>query len=127
MIDPVKDGLAAGFKPVTFEQWSEAATKGDEEIRLATTVEEGIDAKWLYTPDDRLADDPAGLPDRAPFIRGTRAGKPWHIRQVASTPDRGTANANLLFFMNGGATEMDELATVIVQASISDALPALVG
>ncbi len=106
MIDPVKDGLAAGFKPVTFEQWSEAATKGDEEIRLATTVEEGIDAKWLYTPDDRLADDPAGLPDRAPFVRGTRAGKPWHIRQVASTPERETANANLLEDLNGGATEI---------------------
>lgn len=32
-----------------------------------------------------------------------------------------------IVIVNGSATEMDELATVIVQASISDALPALVG
>ena len=104
--DTFDDGLATGFKQVSFEEWSEAATKGDEEIRLATTVEEGIDAKWLYTPDDRISDDPAGLPDRAPFVRGTRAGKPWHIRQVASTPGREDANANLLEDLNGGVTEI---------------------
>jgi hypothetical protein len=46
MIDPVKDGLPPVSACILAVVRSRH--RGDEEIRLATTVEEGIDAKWLY-------------------------------------------------------------------------------
>ncbi len=100
------DSFAEGFDPVSFEQWSEAATKGDENVAMMTVLEDGVEAKWLYTPEDALAPDPSGLPGRAPFIRGTRAGRHWQIRQEQTNPDRARANAELLEDLNGGVTEV---------------------
>lgn len=100
------ESLADGFDPVPFEQWSDAATKGDENAALMTLLENGVEAKWLYTPEDAIAADPAGLPGKAPFTRGTRAGRHWQIRQEQTQPDRARANAEILEDLNGGVTEI---------------------
>jgi len=98
--------LAAGFDPVSLDQWREKAAGGDPDAELATVVEEGIEAKWLYTPEDELAPDPAGLPGQAPFVRGTRSGRHWQIRQEQTQPDRVAANREILEDLNGGVTEV---------------------
>ena len=100
------DPLAAGFDPVSLEQWTEQATKGEKEIELRTVLEDGIEAKWLYTPEDALGPDPSGLPGAAPFVRGTRAGRHWQIRQEQSNPDITAANREILEDLNGGVTEV---------------------
>lgn len=100
------ESLADGFDPVSFEQWSEAATKGDEDAALMTVLEDGVEAKWLYTRDDAIAPDPSGLPGHAPFARGTRAGLHWQIRQEQTQPDRVRANTEILEDLNGGVTEI---------------------
>ena len=100
------ESLADGFEPVSFEQWSDAATRGDENLALMTLLENGVEAKWLYTPEDAIAADPAGLPGRAPFTRGTRAGRHWQIRQEQTQPDLIKANKEILEDLNGGVTEI---------------------
>lgn len=99
------ESLAEGFEPVSLEQWSEAATRGDENVAMMTVLEDGVEAKWLYTREDTLAADPSGLPGQAPFIRGTRAGRHWQIRQEQTNPDRLRANAELLEDLNGNVGE----------------------
>lgn len=99
------ESLADGFEPVSFEQWSEAATKGDGNVAMSTVLENGVEAKWLYTREDALAADPSGLPGQAPFTRGTRAGRHWQIRQEQTNPDRVRANAELLEDLNGNVGE----------------------
>ena len=100
------ESLDGGFDRVTFEQWSEAATRGDENVAMMTLLENGVEAKWLYTPEDEIAADPSGLPGKAPFVRGTRAGRHWQIRQEQTNPDRARANAEILEDLNGGVTEV---------------------
>lgn len=99
------ESLADGFDPVSLEQWREAAAGGDESVRMATVLEDGVEAKWLYTREDAPAPDPAGLPAKAPFVRGTRAGRHWQIRQEQTQPDRRRANAELLEDLNGNVGE----------------------
>jgi len=100
------ESLADGFEAVSFEQWSEAATKGDENVAMMTLLENGVEAKWLYTLEDAIAPDPSGLPGKAPFVRGTRAGRHWQIRQEQTNPDRARANAEILQDLTGGVTEI---------------------
>ncbi len=102
----MNDPLAAGFDPVSLEQWREKAAAGDPDATLTALVEEGIESKWLYTAEDQLAPDPAGLPGEAPFVRGTRAGRHWQIRQEQTHPDRSVANREILEDLNGGVTEI---------------------
>ncbi len=106
MPGPENDNFTEGFAPVSIDEWAEAATKGDQDAALRTVLEEGVEAKWLYTREDELAPDPAGLPNEAPFVRGTRAGRHWQIRQEQSHPDRARANAGILEDLNGGVTEL---------------------
>ncbi|MGB0120851.1 MAG: methylmalonyl-CoA mutase family protein [Solirubrobacterales bacterium] len=106
MPGPENDNFTEGFNPVSQEEWAEAAGKGLENPTLQTELEDGIETKWLYTREDSLAPDPAGLPNEAPFVRGTRAGRHWQIRQVHSHPDRSIANAEILEDLNGGVTEV---------------------
>lgn len=106
MPGPEKDNFTEGFATVSFDEWAEAATKGGDVAELSTDLEDGIDAKWLYTKEDELAPDPAGLPNEAPFVRGTRAGRHWQVRQVHSHPDRTIANREILEDLNGGVTEV---------------------
>lgn len=106
MPGPGKESFTADFATVTPDEWATAAAGGSDGAELRTSLEEGIDAKWLYTREDERASDPAGLPNRAPFVRGTRAGRHWQIRQVQAHPDRDTANAEILEDLNGGVTEV---------------------
>jgi len=101
----MSEPLAAGFDPVPLELWEEKA-RGDRDDALASRIEDGIEARWLYTPADSLGTDPAGLPGQAPFVRGTRAGRHWQIRQEHSAPDRVRANREILEDLNGGVTEI---------------------
>lgn len=99
-----RDDLAAGFAPVGDEEWrAAAASGGNPEAALATEIEPGLDVKWLYTRADQTAPDPAGLPAHHPFTRGSRAGRPWLIRQECRQPERARANAEILEDLNGGA------------------------
>jgi methylmalonyl-CoA mutase len=103
-----QEPLATEFPEATVAEW-EALVRSkakNPEAPLATTLEDGIEVAWLYTPDDALAPDPAGLPDADPFVRGTRAGTRWEIRQENGTTDRRTANAQILEDLEGGATEV---------------------
>ncbi|MBK5110794.1 MAG: methylmalonyl-CoA mutase [Thermoleophilia bacterium] len=102
----MSDPLAAGFAPVSYEQWSKKAGRDDPDAELSTRLEDGIEAKWLYTCDDELSPDPGGLPGRAPFVRGTRAGRHWQIRQQHGHLDRAVANREILEDLNGGVTEV---------------------
>jgi len=102
----MSDPLAAGFPPVSLDQWREQASKGDPGVEPVTELEDGIKAKWLYTREDQVAPDPAGLPGKAPFVRGTRSGRHWQIRQEQSHPDRTVANREILEDLNGGVTEI---------------------
>ena len=99
-----KQDLAAGFEPVSDQEWRAAAAPGgDPNADLETEIEPQIKVKWLYTPADRRAPDPAGLPGHSPFTRGWRAGRPWLIRQECRRPDRARANAEILEDLTGGA------------------------
>ncbi len=100
--------LAAGFPPATAAQWEELvrAKEKDPNRKLSTILEEGLEAKWVYTPDDSLAPDPGGVPGAEPFVRGTRAGRPWAIRQENTATHPREANAQILEDLEGGATEI---------------------
>jgi methylmalonyl-CoA mutase len=102
----MSEPLAAGFDPVSLEQWREKAAPDESDPKLATEVEDGLETKWLYTREDALAPDPAGLPGGAPFTRGTRSGRHWQIRQEQTHPDRSVANREILEDLNGGVTEV---------------------
>ncbi len=98
--------MIEGFEPVSYDDWAAAASKRLEEPELSTSIDDGIELKWLYTSDDQVAPDPAGLPGRTPFVRGTRAGRHWQIRQKHAHPDREVANRQILEDLNGGVTEI---------------------
>jgi methylmalonyl-CoA mutase len=102
----MSEPLAAGFPSVSLDEWREQAIKGDPASEPVTELEDGIEAKWLYTRDDQIAPDPAGAPGEAPFVRGTRAGRHWQIRQEQTFPDRAVANKEILEDLNGGVTEI---------------------
>jgi methylmalonyl-CoA mutase len=97
---------AGGFPPVSLDQWREQATRGEPGVEPVTGLEDGIEVRWLYTREDQLASDPAGVPGEAPFVRGTRAGHHWQIRQEQTHPDRAVANREILEDLNGGVTEI---------------------
>jgi len=103
-----REPVAAGFKAATYSDWEKLvrAKERDPERALVTELEEGLEAKWLYTVEDQLAGDPAGSPGFAPFVRGARGGLPWAIRQRTTVTDRQTANRHILEDLEGGATEV---------------------
>jgi methylmalonyl-CoA mutase len=102
----MSEPLAAGFSPVSLDQWREQALKGSTDAEPVTVLEDGIEAKWLYTREDGIAPDPAGVPGEAPFVRGVRSGRHWQIRQEQTFPDRAVANRKILEDLNGGVTEI---------------------
>jgi methylmalonyl-CoA mutase len=100
-------GLSEEFPPVSLEEWRAAAQgKAAEPKPFSSMLEDGINVAWLYTSQDALAPDPGGLPGSAPFVRGTRMGQPWAIRQESGAATRATANAQILEDLQGGATEV---------------------
>ncbi len=105
----MSEPLAPGFDPVSYEEWLEKATDGDASVEAVTHLDDGVEAKWLYTSDDALAPDPAGLPLRTPFTRAVRAGRHWQVRQENANPDRSRANSEILEDLLGGTTEVSIL------------------
>ena len=98
--------LADGFPEISFDEWREKATGDDPSVEVVTELEDGVEAKWLYTREDELAPDPAGLPREKPFVRGTRAGRHWQVRQTSDHPERTAANREILEDLMGGVTEV---------------------
>jgi methylmalonyl-CoA mutase len=100
--------LAGEFPAADRAAWEALvrAKERDPGRALTTALEDGIEVKWLYAPDDELAPDPGGLTGADPFVRGRRLGTPWAIRPQNSTPDRRRANRELLDDLEGGATEL---------------------
>jgi methylmalonyl-CoA mutase len=100
-------GLAEEFPPASLEEWRAAAqARSGAPKTFSSTLEGGIPVAWLYTAQDALAPDPGGLPGASPYVRGTRTGQPWAIRQECATPTRAAANAQILEDLEGGATEV---------------------
>ncbi|MBF6621288.1 MAG: methylmalonyl-CoA mutase, partial [Patulibacter sp.] len=102
--------LATNFAPVTHDEWLAAALKGKPEGDAASVTDDGIRVNWLYTAADALAADPAGVPGRAPFVRGTGSGTadvPWEIRQEQRHPERGAARDAILEDLEGGVTQIE--------------------
>lgn len=94
------DVAGGEFPAVAVQTWIEkAAPDGREPV---TALDDGITARWLYTPDDELAPDPGGVPGAPPFTRGARPGLPWEIRQEHAQPARAAACAQILEDLEGG-------------------------
>ncbi|MBG0851719.1 methylmalonyl-CoA mutase small subunit [Streptomyces spinoverrucosus] len=100
--------LAAEFSDATREQWQRLVAgvlrKSGKDVEgtaaedaLATTLEDGLRVRPLYTAHD-AAPEP-GLPGFAPFVRGARAeGNTlggWDVRQRHATVDGGAVLADL--------------------------------
>lgn len=102
--------LVPGFAKIPEWFWSNRVRRmlGDEtgERPLRSIDDDGLEIQWLYGPDDALADDPAGLPGQAPFVRGTRVGAAWDIRQEHAHPELKTLNAQILEDLVGGVTSV---------------------
>lgn len=102
--------LAANFSSITHDEWLDAALKGKPGGDPATVNDDGIRVNWLYTADDALAADPAGVPGRAPFVRGTGIGGrdvPWEIRQEHRHPERDATRNAILEDLEGGVTQVE--------------------
>jgi methylmalonyl-CoA mutase len=102
----MSDSLAADFPPASLEEWQEKVRAKSPDAPFHTELEDGLEVSWLYTPADELAPDPGGLPGQAPFVRGTRLGQQWAIRQEHGARTRSLANAQILEDLDGGATEI---------------------
>jgi methylmalonyl-CoA mutase len=99
------EALAAEFKRASVEDWSAQlrARRGDAPLE---TELDGLSVNWLYTAEDELAPDPGGVPGSDPYVRGTRVGTPWAIRQEIGAPTRSEANSQVLEDLEGGAAEV---------------------
>jgi methylmalonyl-CoA mutase len=79
-----REPVAGAFPDASLAEWEQlvrAKTKNPD-APLRTMLEDGIEVSWLYTAADALVPDPGGLPGVDPFVRGTRIGAPWAIRQA---------------------------------------------
>ncbi|MEW9552754.1 methylmalonyl-CoA mutase subunit beta [Nonomuraea sp. NPDC050783] len=94
--------LAAGFTPVTRDDWRELAAAvlrksgveaGSPEEALSTPTYDGLTIAPLYDQDD-LPGDP-GLPGAPPYVRGARAATGWDVRQRHAAPDPEAVLADL--------------------------------
>ena len=105
MATDAPEPLAAGFDEVALPDWeARARGKDDAERPLTTQLDDGVEARWLYTAEDELAPDPGGAPGHAPFVRGVRAGRPWDIRQEHGQAERRAAHDAILEDLEGGVT-----------------------
>ncbi len=100
--------LEMGTTPEQAEaQWLrlvEKALGGASLGTLNAALDTGEMTPPLYTPRDgaelALA---SGYPGAAPFIRGAAAGDRWRVLQAVDMPDLGSANAQALDDLSGGA------------------------
>lgn len=107
--------LAADFPAPDEATWralAEAALKGQPFDRLTARTRDGVAIAPLYRETDfASAQDAAGLPGQAPFIRGGAAVRdayaPWDIRQAVTAMDADTAQAAAAEELAGGATSLE--------------------
>lgn len=106
--------LAAAFEPQDEASWrttAEASLKGKPLAKLTRRTEDGIEVPPLFTADDDLGPDAAGLPGQAPFTRGATAASPhpggWQIRAryAEATPE--ALNAAVLQDLERGVNRAD--------------------
>src|SRR4051812_15533852 len=116
--------LASEFEAATRDAWRELVAgvlrkAGREELpdpvedALRRTVATGVTVAPLYTAED-AGDLPAavGVPGRAPFVRGARAGTAangdapgsWDIRQRHAHPDVAVTKEAIAADLENGAT-----------------------
>jgi len=104
--------LGDAFEKVAYAQWRarvERDLKGAPfDKKLVSKTADGLRIEPLYSARDWSgADDPAGLPGRAPFTRGAhaagRAQDGWAIRGEYAHPDPAEVNAAILADLEGGA------------------------
>ena len=100
------EALAAEFERASVADWSAQLRARPGDAPLQTELDDGLPVKWLYTVEDELAPDPGGVPGSEPYVRGTRVGAPWAIRQETGAPRRSEANSQILEDLEGGATEV---------------------
>jgi methylmalonyl-CoA mutase len=87
----------------------ERGLKGAPWERLVGKTADGIAIAPLYRePDVRTANDEAGFPGAAPFVRGARQGA-WLIRQAFAHPDPEQTNREILADLRGGASSIELL------------------
>lgn len=108
-VSPAWSGaLADGFAWIPERFWEARVHRmlgtNPGERPLARVDDDGLPVRWLYGPEQAIADDPGGLPDQAPFVRGTRIGAPWQLRQEHGHPDPKTAGKQILEDLVGGVT-----------------------
>jgi methylmalonyl-CoA mutase len=141
-VEPEELKLAADFPAATREQWAGLvdqvvrkagrigadAEPGAGVEKLVWSTPEGIRVRPLYTADDVQDVPAAGVPGRAPFVRGSRAEgvvpAGWDVRQRHAEPDAKTAHTAVLADLENGAssiwlavgeggTEVADLPTVL--------------
>jgi methylmalonyl-CoA mutase len=85
----------------------EQGLKGAQWSRLVGKTADGIPLQPLYRESDvRTAQDEAGMPGAAPFVRGARAGA-WTIRQAYEHPDPVRTNDEILADLAGGVAAIE--------------------
>jgi methylmalonyl-CoA mutase len=116
--------LAALFEEADREQWQgsvaaalrksgligEDAAADAVEAVLTTTTYDGVEVLPLYTADDALPADAAGVPGVAPFVRGSRAGGPvptgWDVRQRHAHPDPEVTREAVMADLENGVSSL---------------------
>jgi len=112
--------LAAEFPDSSREQWqrlvegvlrksgAQDVAGAQAEDALATTLQDGLRVRPLYTAEDTAAE--AGYPGFAPFVRGSRAEgsavSGWDVRQRHAHPDPQQCNEAVLADLENGVTSL---------------------
>lgn len=85
----------------------EQGLKGAQWSRLVGKTADGIPLQPLYREADiATALDVSGMPEAAPFVRGTHAGA-WTIRQSFAHPDPARTNDEILADLTGGVAAIE--------------------
>lgn len=113
-----EERLFEQFPPVSTEEWMEkvkADLKGADFTRkLVWKTNEGFDVMPFYRSENLEGLGHVGsLPGEYPFVRATREGNPWLVRQNISVSDYGSANAFARDILTRG---VDSLGFVIADA-----------
>ncbi len=106
--------FAGDFPPATEEQWLELVDKvlkGAPLSKLRSSTPGGVPVEPLYTRSGSPgAQDEAGFPGAAPFVRGGEAAPDeaagWQLRSLVTAADPHDANRVALRELERGATEL---------------------
>ena len=106
-----KEKLFSEFPPISTEQWIAKITadlKGAEfEKKLIWKTNEGFNVRPFYRADDLAGIKTAEpLPGEFPYLRGTKTGNDWLVRQNIQVNDVKKANAKALDVVNKGVSSL---------------------